>query len=1026
MSRAPDRSPANHDSYQPRVSADGLRIVFTSKASNLVANDTNGKEDIFLWDGRANPAVIVRLSVSTGGAQANGPSENPSISPDGNVVAFNSTATNLGAPETSGWSNVYVRRIAGAQATWSTTWVSRTWPGATLRVPNSHCGRPSMSNVGLVAFECLAGNMVANDTNGSTDVFVVGLDGTGIERVSTRPGNVEGKNGYSQYPSISADGNLVAFESYSNTLATGAAAGDDNNCPDVFVKNRATGDLRRLNAFHDIQPKGSSLRPSISGNGRFVVFESQAYNMSSEPTPKTFWEIYRYDLTLSLQDPDAVVLVSTAEFGGYRAAINHTGSKVAYEIADQIYLWDEGSTDNHLNLQASGTVTAEVTNGLAMQAALAPATPELDVVVFSSNASNLDDPTNGRLNVFGRMISRSVQDMTPTTAIATPASPSPPTPGRPIYSNVELGLDDHADQYSEAMVTMCFLYSIGVLPEPLSAPPAPPTVTVGGVAAKGVSTPNAHTVRFSAPLLADGSSNLVIVRFADGEVMKVPVRLKAMALVPGSSTDTDHDTLPDWWELTYGLDPNDATDASTVNGNGLTPLQSLAQQHHPTATAYRHLAEGATGSLFQTRIALANPNVLPAMALLRYLKPDGTVQAQPLSVPAMGRATVDVETVAGMDTAEFSTSVESDLPLIVDRTMRWGGSQSYGAHTETALAAPALTWYLAEGATHNAFNLFYLLQNPNSAESQVRVRFLRPTGAPLEKTYTLPANSRTNIWVDLETFPGLGQALANTDVSAVFDVLNGRPIIVERAMYADVPGQTFGAGHESAGVTAPALEWFLAEGATGPYFDLFVLVANPGGTAAAIEATYLLPDGRTLVKHYNVAATSRFNIWVDYEDAVLADTAVSTTIRSTNGVPIIVERAMWWPQAAWYEAHNSPGATTTGTRWALAEGEAGGSLGVETYILIANTSDVPATVRVTLLFEDGTNAEQTYADLPARSRFNVPVGGFFPEAAGRRFGAIVESLGATPARIVVERAMYWDAPGQPWAAGTNALATRLQ
>ena len=88
-----------------------------------------------------------------------------------------------------------------------------------------------------------------------------------------------------------------------------------------------------------------------------------------------------------------------------------------------------------------------------------------------------------------------------------------------------------------------------------------------------------------------------------------------------------------------------------------------------------------------------------------------------------------------------------------------------------------------------------------------------------------------------------------------------------------------------------------------------------------------------------MAANSRFNIWVDYEDARLADTAVSTTVRSTNGVPIIVERAMWWPGwPAWYEAHNSPGATTTGTKWALAEGEADAARNLETYILIANTS----------------------------------------------------------------------------------------
>jgi hypothetical protein len=297
---------------------------------------------------------------------------------------------------------------------------------------------------------------------------------------------------------------------------------------------------------------------------------------------------------------------------------------------------------------------------------------------------------------------------------------------------------------------------------------------------------------------------------------------------------------------------------------------------------------------------------------------------------------------------------------------------------------------------------------------------------PLEKTYTLPPSSRTNIWLDLEEFPGLGTALANTDVSAVVTVLNGQPIIVERAMYLDLPGQTFGAGHESAGVTAPATQWFLAEGATGPFFDLFVLIANPGDTGASIEATYLLPNGTTVVKPYTVPATSRFTIWVDYEDPQLADTAVSTTIRSINDVPIIVERAMWWPDGAWVEAHNSAGATATGTKWALAEGEVDTSRNLETYILVANTSATPADVKVTLLFEDGTTAEQAYAGIPANSRFNVPVGGFFSQAAGKRFGAIVESVGTTPAQIVVERAMYWDAAGQHWAAGTNALATKLQ
>jgi hypothetical protein len=149
-------------------------------------------------------------------------------------------------------------------------------------------------------------------------------------------------------------------------------------------------------------------------------------------------------------------------------------------------------------------------------------------------------------------------------------------------------------------------------------------------------------------------------------------------------------------------------------------------------------------------------------------------------------------------------------------------------------------------------------------------------------------------------------------------------------------------------------------------------------------------------------------------------------------VPIIVERAMWWPGPAasdWREAHNSAGSTTTGTRWALAEGEVGGVAGLQTFVLIANTSAFAGQARVTLQFEDGTTAVQTYPLMPS-SRFNVAVGAFFPEAVGRRFGVLIESLAApgapAAAQLVVERAMYSNAGGVTWAAGTNALSTKLQ
>ena len=237
-------------------------------------------------------------------------------------------------------------------------------------------------------------------------------------------------------------------------------------------------------------------------------------------------------------------------------------------------------------------------------------------------------------------------------------------------------------------------------------------------------------------------------------------------------------------------------------------------------------------------------------------------------------------------------------------------------------------------------------------------------------------------------------------------------------------------------MTAPALSWFLAEGATGAFFDMFVLIANPDPTTTAtVQATYLLDNGTTLTKNYTVAPSSRRTIYVDAEH-VPGRARSSPTPRSrrsstsTNNVPIVVERAMWWPggaQGPWYEGHNSPGAThdrhgvgarRRRGRWQRA--------GASTYILVANTGAAAASVRVTIFVEGGgthvahlQRAGVEPLQRRRRDRLRTTV-------ANARMGALVESLGATPAPIVVERAMYTNAGGRVWAAGTNALATRIR
>ncbi len=492
-------------------------------------------------------------------------------------------------------------------------------------------------------------------------------------------------------------------------------------------------------------------------------------------------------------------------------------------------------------------------------------------------------------------------------------------------------------------------------------------------------------------------------------------------VAPPRDGDTDTDGLPNGWESDYGLDPHSGDAGGDADGDGRTNLEEYQQGTHPRGFVITYFAEGATGSFFDTVIAVANPGSTRALVLTRFQREDGAVIRKYQVVEARSRATIVVEQIPGLESAAFSTLIEADVPVVADRTMSWDGS-GYGGHAERGtLTRASSTGYRAAGATHGNFVLFYLIQNPGDVATTVEVRFLRPAPkAPVIRQYPLGPQSRLTLYVD--EIPGL----AAEEISAVVRSIDAAPIVVERAMYSSLPGQAFAAGHNSAGVTAPATRWFLAEGATGSFFDLYVLIANPSQEAAEVDVEFLLTSGTVVRKHYRIAPESRYTMSVKGEDPLLRDAALSTIVTSANQVPIVVERVMWWPSPTWYEGHNSPGETTTGIKWALAEGESGGERNKQTYILVANTSDVAGSARVTLLFEDGTTAERVVALRP-KSRINVPVDvATFPTSANRRYGAVVESLGATPAQIVVERAQYWDANGVSWAAGTNALATKLQ
>ena len=478
--------------------------------------------------------------------------------------------------------------------------------------------------------------------------------------------------------------------------------------------------------------------------------------------------------------------------------------------------------------------------------------------------------------------------------------------------------------------------------------------------------------------------------------------------------------MPSAWETTFGLNPGNLTDANAdADLDGVTNLQEFLRGTHPTAvaSATRYFAEGAANAFFTTRLAAVNPGDNAAAVVFRFLGSGGQTSSVMRTIAPRSRITLELPANGPTPGNDFSTVIESNRTVVVDRTMTWD-STGYGAHTETSIAAPSTTWHLAEGATHGAFDLFYLLQNPNDAHANVTINYLRQAPlTPMSKSYTVEPNSRKTIPVD-----GEGPDLEAVDVAAA--ITSDLPIVVERAMYSTRPGQpAFAAGHGAAGVTAPALRWFLAEGATGNFFDLYVLVSNPNTTASTLKVTYLLPAGAPFEKTYSVGPQQRLT-------HLRAGRGRAAGQHAGLGDRRVDEQSAGGGRARDVVAEGPSGTRRTSLPARRPPARAGRSrdgemtAGGDTYILIANTSTTAGTATVTLLEEGGTPLPIT-VDLPPSSRVNVPVSAYLPPTDGESAAPVRRADRSSGVEIVVERAMYTHAGGITWGAGTAALGTKL-
>jgi Tol biopolymer transport system component len=260
----------NWSSGAPSISADGNLVAFVSGASNLVSNDTNGTFDVFVYDRISGSTT--RVSVDSHGDQADGSSMNPTITPDGRFVAFESDAPNLASQAAVGplerYLQVYLHDRQTGETSLVSSWAEGWRYGGGYALSLSDDGR-------FVAYYARRSQSIGTHCCSIEDVLVHDRQTGMTETVSVDShGNLG--DGDSWNPSLSADGRLVAFMSE----ATNLVPDDTNGWGDIFVHDRQTGETTRVSVdSQGTQANFVSSLPRISADGRYVVFQSQARNL---------------------------------------------------------------------------------------------------------------------------------------------------------------------------------------------------------------------------------------------------------------------------------------------------------------------------------------------------------------------------------------------------------------------------------------------------------------------------------------------------------------------------------------------------------------------------------------------------------------------------------------------------------------------------------------------------------------------------------------------------------------------------
>ncbi len=321
-------------------------------------------------------------------------------------------------------------------------------------------------------------------------------------------------------------------------------------------------------------------------------------------------------------------------------------------------------------------------------------------------------------------------------------------------------------------------------------------------------------------------------------------------------------------------------------------------------------AEGYTGGDFDTFCLVQNPNDSEAQLTVRFLGNTGEVDELYYTLAPNSRMTIWMNQEPGLDCGEYSTEIESDLPVVAERAVYFGYKGLGGGTAAEGSPAAEKVWYFAEGYTGGEFDTWILLANPNDSAARVNLIFMLPDASTREFGLEVPAHSRSTVHPD--DIPGLEQVELSTSVES--DI----PIVAERAMYFSYEGR--GGGHDAMGITQPCDRWFFAEGYTGGEFDTYLLLQNPGPSRTGAKVSFMKGDGSMVERNVSIAPHSRFTIHVN--DVPGLEQAEFSTLVEAETL-LVAERAMYFVYRMRDGGSCSQGTTAPSQEWFFAEGYTG-------------------------------------------------------------------------------------------------------